>query len=146
MIQSDQGPSFTDKFHEMCKSLGIHHRRGIVEHHQSQGSVERSHRSLQQTLAAYVDTKAKDWDELLPYALFALRTTVSSALGTLPFRLVFGGREPVLPVDNLFATSATHHILRSDFADLTEYRFYSMLSRVRENIALYTAQMKERYD
>ena len=39
--------------------------------------------------AYYVDNK-KNWDECIPFLMFAVRDTVQETLGFTPFKFVFG--------------------------------------------------------
>ena len=50
VIQSDNGGEFKQAVNLLCKSLGVKIIRGSPYHPQSQGTVERSHRSLRKKI------------------------------------------------------------------------------------------------
>jgi len=52
--------------------------------------------TLLDILARYIDRHQKDWDQLLPYVLFAYRTLYNPVVKNVPFYLLFG-YEPILP-------------------------------------------------
>jgi hypothetical protein len=89
-IISDQGTQFESTlFTSMLGRLGIKRQRTTAFHPQSNGAVERAHRTLKQCLRA-IDGR-DDWERALPQVLFAMRTSVSEATQFPPSLLVFGG-------------------------------------------------------
>jgi hypothetical protein len=58
------------------------------------GSVERFHGSIGIILSHYVQERENDWDDYLPYALFAYRTAYQTKIMTSLFQLLYG-REPL---------------------------------------------------
>nr|XP_032812731.1 WAS/WASL-interacting protein family member 1-like [Petromyzon marinus] len=63
--------------------------------------VERMNQTLAGKLKCMAAANQWDWDEHLPYALFAYATTVHTSTGQTPFLMMFG-RESRLPTDPLF--------------------------------------------
>ena len=61
------------------------------------GCVERMNGTIAQLLSSY-SNGASDWDIVLPFALFAYRTSTHSATGFSPFFLMHG-REATVPCD-----------------------------------------------
>ena len=59
-------------------------------HPQSNGCLERFHRTLKSMLKGCGETFPGDWDQLLPWVLFAYREVPVENLGFSPFDLVFG--------------------------------------------------------
>jgi len=97
-ILTDQGTDFLSKiFAEVCKLLKINKINSSPYHPQTNGSLERSHRTLAEYLRHYVDKDLKNWDKLLPYALFVYNTTEHTATNYQPYALVYG-REIDIPV------------------------------------------------
>lgn len=90
-LQSDQGSNFTAKlFDHVLKALAIKHQTSSAYHPESQGALERWHQTLKGMLKKYcMDTQA-DWDEGVPFVLFAIRETTQESLGFSPADLVFG--------------------------------------------------------
>ncbi|KAL4153415.1 hypothetical protein QTP88_001248 [Uroleucon formosanum] len=98
-ILTDQGTDFLSKiFAETTKLLKINKINSSPYHPQTNGSLERSHRTLAEYLRHYVDKDLNNWDTLLPYALFANNTTIHTATNYQPYALVYG-REIDIPVN-----------------------------------------------
>ena len=92
-IQSDQGTNFTSKlFADTMTEWGIKHITSSAYHPQSQGALERHHQTLKNMLRAFCYEQEKDWDEAVPYVLFAAREAPTESLGFSPNQLVFGHR------------------------------------------------------
>lgn len=97
-ILTDQGTDFLSKtFTEVCKLLKINKIKTSGYHPQSNGSLERSHRTLAEYLRHYVDKGLNNWDQLLPYAFFVYNSTEHTATGYQPYALLYG-KELDIPV------------------------------------------------
>ena len=90
-VQTDQGTNFTSRiFRSVLGKLGIRHVVSSPYHPESQGALERFHRTLKEMLRCYCDGRTRDWPEGVPFVLFAIRSSVQESLGFTPFELVFG--------------------------------------------------------
>lgn len=90
-IISDNGPAFTsDIFKQMAKLLDIKHIKTCPYHPQSNGSIERYHRTLGEYIRAYVQKNQAQWSTYLPFFVFSYNTTVHSTTGYAPHTLIFG--------------------------------------------------------
>lgn len=90
-LVSDNGPAFVaETFKEMAKLLNIKHIQTTPYHPQSNGGIERYHRTMGQYLRAFVQKEPDNWHNLLPYFMFSYNGTVNSATGFTPHELVFG--------------------------------------------------------
>lgn len=90
-LQTDGASYFTGRvFRDFVNQLGLAHSVSSPYHPESQGVLERSHRTLKATLTKLGLENASSWDEDLPYVLFCMRDTPSSSTGFSPFELVFG--------------------------------------------------------
>lgn len=58
-------------------------------HPESRGALESFHQTFKTMLKMYYDTH-HDWDEGIPFVLFAAREVVQESLGFSPVELVFG--------------------------------------------------------
>ncbi|CAG2227334.1 unnamed protein product [Mytilus edulis] len=97
-IHTDQGRQFESAlFKELCTRLCIDKTRTTPYRPQSDGLVERLNRSLEEILSKYVCSNQKDWDEQLPWAFMAYRSSVHESTKFSPCKLMLG-REIELPL------------------------------------------------
>lgn len=102
IIHSDQGRNFESRvFSVMCSRLGIQKTRTTPLRPQSDGLVERLHRTLGQQLAILTAEHQRDWDEHLPLVLMACRSAVQDSTACTPSLLMLG-RELRTPADLSF--------------------------------------------
>ena len=71
--------------------MGITKTNTMAYHPQTDGLVERFHRTLTDMLAKMVVKGGKDWDKHLPYVLFAYRSNVQKSTGENPFTCYMDG-------------------------------------------------------
>lgn len=91
IIVSDNGPAFvSETFGHMAKILDIKHIKTTPYHPQSNGGIERYHRTLGQYIRAYTQKNPMTWHNYLPFFTFSYNTTVHSTTGFAPHTLVFG--------------------------------------------------------
>jgi hypothetical protein len=89
-IQSDQGTEFLSNITQaFVKDYGIKHVKASPFHPQTQGMIERYHRSMKNMIRALVEEQDKDWDELLPFVMFSYRECPHESLGFSPFELIY---------------------------------------------------------
>ncbi|XP_064120179.1 uncharacterized protein LOC135224783 [Macrobrachium nipponense] len=89
------------KFKEAMDCLGIRHQTSIAYHPECQGLMECSHQTLKTALTKLGETGSPDWEENLPYALFALCQAHSETKGYSPFKLLYTHSTP-RPLDILY--------------------------------------------
>lgn len=77
-------------FSNCCKLLKIQKIHTTAYHPQSNGALERSHRTLAEYLRHYVDDKKGNWDEYTAYAMFVYNSTPHTSTGFQPYELLFG--------------------------------------------------------
>lgn len=107
-LVSDNGTQFTSGiFGQVCAVLGIKHATTSTYHPQS-NPVEAMHKSLGDFLSIFScgDT-AREWDELIPYALLALRASVHSSTGCSP-ALLMTGQHITMPWDQEVEPAIVH--------------------------------------
>ena len=84
---TDRGKQFESQlFTELSKLLGFTRIRTTSYHPQSNGLIERQHKTLKNILRCH----SEDWIETLPVALLAMRIYPNSTTGQSPFNLVTG--------------------------------------------------------
>lgn len=88
-VTTDQGVQFeSNLFREFSKFLGFHRIRTTTYHPESNGMVERFHRTLKATLSARADTV--NWFDELPIILLGLRAMPKFDLHCSSAELVYG--------------------------------------------------------
>ena len=100
-ILTDQGSNFTSQLlEELYRMLHIQPIRTSPYHPQTDGLVEHFNQTLKAMLRKVHIQEGQDWDQLLPYVLFAYREIPQSTTGFSPFELLYG-REVRGPLDVL---------------------------------------------
>ena len=91
----------------------IHKVSTTAYHPQTDGLVERFHRTLTSMLAKTTAPGGLDWDERLPYVLFSYRCSMHQSTGESPFFLLYG-RVPQLPTEKALTKPTERCYLVSD--------------------------------
>ena len=136
-IHSDPKPQFTSQFFlDLGKTFGIQVTDTTGYNPKSNGQVERMHRDLGAIMrAALRDDPKASWEDVLPQAIFALRTAVCRSTGLAPYQLLFG-RDCSTRIDLLFDRPEDTDI------DKGGRQHHDYLRRLRKRID--TAQMYAR--
>ena len=88
-IITDQGRQFESSlFDNLTHSLGIKHLRTSPYHPQTNGMVERAHRTLKASLRILATTSS--WTTVLPFVLLGWHNTPCRSSGVSPAQLLFG--------------------------------------------------------
>ncbi|XP_032442308.1 uncharacterized protein LOC116734877 [Xiphophorus hellerii] len=124
-ILTDCGTNFLSKLlQQVYKLLGIKGLKTTPYHPQTDGLVERYNQTLKNMLRKFVSDTGADWDQWLPYLLFAYREVPQVSTGFSPFELLYG-RQVRGPLD----------LLKDCWEDAKPEG---------ENIAAYVINMRER--
>jgi hypothetical protein len=100
-LLSDRGSNFMSEL--MSSVLHIFRVKKLntsAYHPQTNGLTERYNHTLAAQLTHYVNGNQSDWDEYLPYVVFAYRSAPHSTTGYSPYYLLFG-REARFPIDSV---------------------------------------------
>jgi hypothetical protein len=101
-LVSDQGTDFMSQlFRHMCQLMEVEQTRCSPYHPATNGLTERMNSTIQSMLAAFVNDHRDDWEDHLPYVLFAYRAAVQESTGCTP-NLLMLGREVTAPIDLMF--------------------------------------------
>lgn len=149
-VHTDQGRNFESKlFQEVMNLLGIRKTRSTPLHPQSDGQVERQHRTISDYLSKFISENQKNWDRWIPMFLLAYRSSKHEATGVTPAELYLG-RDLRLPMD----------LLRESPPVLQEAEVQPGISYVRnlkdrlertrqgvsEHLKIRSSKIKEQYD
>ena len=92
-VLTDQGSCFMSRvMKQLLSLLQVSQLRTSVYHPQTDGLVERFNKTLKQMLKKVMDADGKNWDQLLPHVLFAVREVPQASTGFSPFELLYGRR------------------------------------------------------
>jgi transposase InsO family protein len=95
VILTDQGANFTGSlFKNLCKMLGIKKIQTSAYRPQSNGALERFHRTLKEFIRNFAEKG--NWDELAPLGCFSYNITENDSTGFTPIEILLG-REVELP-------------------------------------------------
>ena len=97
-IVTNQGTQFMgDIFKRLCKLLKIHKLNTSAYHPESNGSLERTNKTMIEYLRCFCDPKTADWDKLLQFACFVYNTTPRTMTKYTPYEEVLFGRKTNIP-------------------------------------------------
>jgi hypothetical protein len=88
------------------RSRSFFHKHGVrltltsAYNPEANGKIERGHSLIVKALIKSCDEIFEDWSKLLPYALWADRTTHSSIIGFMLFELMFG-QKPIMSMEDV---------------------------------------------
>ena len=91
VLNSDRGPSYIAKlFKEITSRLTCKQRFTSSRNPQGNARAERLHKTLAEMIGCYITENHEAWPEILPIALWAVRSTVSLRTGFSPYTLMYG--------------------------------------------------------
>ena len=110
-VLSDRGKAFlSGLMEEVGQLLGFHKLNTSAYHPQTDGLVERYNRTLRAMLSKTVEYGKKNWDEQIPYVLFAYRAYLQEPTTESPFFLLYG-HDPRLPSQAMLSPAKTRRVL-----------------------------------
>uniref|UniRef100_A0A8C6VTB1 Gypsy retrotransposon integrase-like protein 1 n=1 Tax=Nothobranchius furzeri TaxID=105023 RepID=A0A8C6VTB1_NOTFU len=126
-ILTDCGTNFMSKLlQQVYKLLGVKGIRTTPYHPQTDGLVERYNQTLKSMLRKFVSQTGKDWDQWLPYLLFAYREVPQASTGFSPFELLYG------------------HKVRGPLDLLKDY--WENPTSTGDNVVAYVVKMRQRLE
>lgn len=136
---------------EMCKILQIKRLYCTPYSPTTQGMNERIHKELAMIIRQFADKDRLNWDEIIPFVLFAYRNSIHSSTHETPHFLLYG-RDPILPETLLLASTRREVMSREDYSTDLVVRLQWAHRVVREQLEStwekrekqYNKQVKER--
>ena len=90
-VVTDGGPQFVShQFEALLLKYHIQHWIASPYHPQANGQVEITNKVIEAILSKTIKSHHRDWDDRLPEALWAYRTTWRNTSGFSPYDLVYG--------------------------------------------------------
>lgn len=146
-LKSDCGTEYKNRVvGDLCKLLNVKQKISTSHHHETLGTAERGHRTMNEYIRAYSSENSQDWEEYLDYFVFCYNTTTHASFEEKysPFELVFGKR-PFLPED--FQSELVNPVYNhDDYAKILQYRLQTANKRAREILMKMKQKSKIQFD
>lgn len=143
-LLTDQGTNFLSQvFKNTCRLLKIKKIQTSAYHPQSNGALERSHRTLSEYLRNFTGKDPLAWDDWLPYAMFAYNSTPHTSTNFMPFELLYGFK-PELPSSIKKHPEVCYNY--DDYHNELRMRLQTSYTLARENLLKKKEKSKEYYD
>ena len=131
IISTDRGSHFVGQvMKEFCKHLGIKHNIHCAYRPQSTGILERSHRTLKNSLKIVAKELNKPWPEVLNQVVAAMNACHNSATKCSPFYAMYGKNYcldiPRLPKDDPKCFDALTHGMNLNAAMIKIHRLVEL--------------------
>lgn len=100
-ILTDLGTEYKNQtLEELCEILQIELVHSTAYHHETLGTIERNHRTLNEYLRTYLNDSHSDWEDYLRKFTYCYNITPNSSLNLryTPFELVFGKNPAILDI------------------------------------------------
>ncbi|XP_068207459.1 uncharacterized protein [Palaemon carinicauda] len=113
----------------------------------SQGALERFHQTLKDALTKYCQEHRTDWDEGLPFVLYAIRNNRQESLGYSPAELLYG-RKVRGPLEILYDmwSDQTKEVTLGDYAKNLQGKLESSRKFAHDNLSIAQDKMKLNFD
>lgn len=147
-LHTNQGRNFeSNLFQEMTMLLGIKKTRTTPLHPQSDGQVERQHRTILDYLAKFICENQKDWDRWVPLYLLAFRSSKQEATGATPAEMYLG-QDLQLPLDLLrgLPSSVVREEEGKDYVFKLRNRLELIHHFARQRLQVKSRNVKSWYD
>ena len=90
-IVTDQGSQFmSDIFRRLCILLKLNKLNSTAYHPESNGVLERTHKTIVEYLRCFCNPRGNNWDKWLPFPCFVYNTTPHTMTKCTPYEVLFG--------------------------------------------------------
>lgn len=145
-LHSDQGKNLCSSLIQcLCEMLGIRRTNTTAYHPQGNGQTERFNRTLESILAKLLQDNTTQWDDQIPQALFAYRTSLHESTRFSPFLLMFG-RSPNLPIDVMLGKSNSRCQPVPEFVETIQEKMPGLFNMAKEHLSVAQAHQKQCHD
>lgn len=142
-IKTDMGTEFVNQiFRNICEILKIQHVTSTPYHHETLGTIERNHRTMNEYLLAF--THGYDWDEWLPYYIFCYNITPHTDTGMTPHELIFG-KIINLP-DDIINEDPEPIYNAEDYSKQLKWKLQEAHKTARKLLIIAKEKRKKKYD
>ena len=148
-ILTDQGKEFESAlFQELCERMEIQKIRTTPYHPQTNGCVERFHRTLNSMTGKIVSYNQRDWDSCLTTVMAAYRASKHESTGFIPNRIVLG-HENRAPLDIILDDLPDTEDRSDNYGEFVlerERRMTDCYAIAREHLITAAKRRKDDYD
>ena len=147
LLLSDRGPNFLSELvNEVCRLVGTVKINTAGYHPQCDGLVEKFNSTIINMLSKCVEKHGRDWDDHLPYLLFAYRVAVQESTQESPFFLLYG-RDPRIPTETALTQPTTlYQVEFPDYRAELVAHLSDAWALAHQNIKLAQVKQKTQYD
>ena len=130
----------------MLKELVINRTLTTAYHPQENSMIERTNRTIKESLAKHVGENYNSWSDCFPLVMMAYRSSIHSDTKYSPFYLLFG-QSCALPIDCMYQTIQTKiYPTLSDYVGCLKDELQTCHELVRENMDVEQERQKTYYD
>ncbi|CAO4370898.1 unnamed protein product [Caenorhabditis nigoni] len=149
VLLTDNGSNFKSVlFEAVLKLLEVNHSLTAPYHKSANGTVERVHRTIEESLSSFVNSKQTDWDEKLPFVMFSINSVPHTVTKISPHRALFG-RELSTPEDNLLQPKdqpISSHLDLEDFGECLNRHLKDLHISIKEKLQNQLPRTKDIYE
>lgn len=112
-------------------------------HPETNGALERSHRTFKEYLRNYVNKNLDDWPSFIPFCLFTINTSVNSSTNYTPFELLFGFKAN-MPISICRNPEVVYNY--NDYYYELRFKLQNAYKEARENLIESKQKNKKQFD
>ncbi|EFP06104.1 hypothetical protein CRE_05815 [Caenorhabditis remanei] len=146
ILLTDNGTNFkSDLFEEMLRTMKIQHNLTAPYHKSANGTVERAHRTIEEVLSSFVNSTQTDWDQKLPFVMFAINSAPHAITKCSPHQALFGHELPT-PEDVNLGIPLPSYLDVEDFQSQLRAHLKDLHEGIKEKLKIHQKKAEEQYD